>query len=68
MGSLAEDLGGKREDIFSIKKHIGQNYINAQILLGVALLTWNEKSLFPILSIFLYQYMKTHFFLSTLSY
>ena len=39
VGSLAEDLGGKREDIFSIKKHISQNYINAQIFLGVALLT-----------------------------
>ena len=62
VGSLAEDLGGKREDIFSIKKHISQNYINAQIFLGVALLTWNEKSLFPILSIFLYQYIKIHFF------
>ena len=24
VGSLAEDLGGKRKDIFSIKKHISQ--------------------------------------------
>ena len=66
VGSLAKDLGSKREGIFSIKKQISQNYINAQIFLGVTSLTWNEKSQFPILSIFLYQYMKTHFFLSTL--
>ena len=39
VGSLAKDLGSKREGIFSIKKQISQNYINAQIFLGVTSLT-----------------------------